>query len=270
MSENVLQVKKLYIDSRYRTNDSLSDSNFRVQLGRNIYLPDNCIMHIENCVIPHSWYTIEAGINDIMYLKVNSTCRTITIPSTNYIGSELTTVLQNALTAAFPGLFTVSYNLTINKITITISSGSFKILTDSELATYLNNTWTGPAYDANSPNSCNDIITNRTINNNSPTSPFVSGMLNLQGFRAVYVSSSNLSNFNTLGPRGENDIIKKVLTTSDFGYLIIDQVVSDHDWLDCSRMTLNTIDFQIRDVKGNFINFRDSPVSFTIVFTIKQ
>ena len=235
MSENVLQVKKLYIDSRYRTADSVSDSSFRIQLGRNIYLPDNCIFHIENCVIPRSWYTIEAGINDIMYLKVNSTCSTITIPSTNYIGSELTTVIQSALTAAFPGLFTVSYNLAINKMTIAIASGSFKILTDSELASYLNNTWTGPAYDSNSPNSCNDIITNRTISSNSPTSPFVSGMLNLQGFRAVYISSSNLSNFNTLGPRGENDIIKKVLTTSDFGYLIVDQVVSDHDWLDCSR-----------------------------------
>ena len=95
-------------------------------------------------------------------------------------------------------------------------------------------------------------------------------MINLQGFRAVYLSSSNLSNFNTLGPRGENDIIKKVMTTSDFGYLIIDQVVSDHDWLDCSRMTLNTIDFQIKDVKGNYINFRDSPLSFTKVFSIKQ
>ena len=94
-------------------------------------------------------------------------------------------------------------------------------------------------------------------------------MLNLQGFRAVYISSSNLSNFNTLGPRGENDIIKKVLTNSDFGYLVIDQVVSDHDYLDCSRMTLNTIDFQIRDVKGNLVPFHDSPVAFIIVFSLK-
>jgi hypothetical protein len=268
MSE-ALQVKKIYVDSRYRTTDSVSDSNFRIQLGRNIYLPDNCIMHIENCVIPHSWYTIETGLNDTMYLRVNSTCKTATIPSANYTGNELTIALQAALNVAFSGVFTVSYSLNTNKITISGNS-AFKILTDSELATYLSNTWTGPSYDPNSPNSCNDIITNRTIKDNSSTSPFVSGMINLQGFRAVYLSSSNLSNFNTLGPRGENDIIKKVMTTSDFGYLIIDQVVSDHDWLDCSRMTLNTIDFQIKDVKGNYINFRDSPVSFTIVFSIKQ
>ena len=102
----------------------------------------------------------------------------------------------------------------------------------------------------------------------TPSSPWVSGMLNLQGFRSVYISSSTLSNYDTLGPQGENSIIKKVITNADFGYLVIDQVVSDHDYLGCARMTLNTIDFQLRDVRGNFIPLHDSPVSFTIVFTI--
>ena len=70
-----------------------------------------------------------------------------------------------------------------------------------------------------------------------------------------------------MGPQGENSIIKKVLTSSDYGYIIIDQVVSDHDYLACGKMSLNTIDFQIRDAKGNFIPFHDSPVSFTVVFS---
>jgi hypothetical protein len=93
-------------------------------------------------------------------------------------------------------------------------------------------------------------------------------MLNLQGFRSLYISSSTLSNYDTLGPRGENSIIKKVITNADFGYLIVDQSVSGHDYLGCSRMTLNSIDFQIRDVKGDLIPLHDSPVSFTIVFTV--
>ena len=269
-----LEVKKLYIDSRYRTVDSNSDSDFKIQLGRNIFLPDNCVMHIENFSCAHSWYSIESGMNDRMYLKVvqNSgiTYNIITIPSTNYTGTELVAVLQPALNYYHPGLFTVSYNISVNRITIAIASGSFKVLTDSELATRLNNTWAGFTYDSTAPGSCNDIITNRTINNNNPTVPFISGMLNLQGFRGLYLSSSNLSNYNTLGPQGENLIIKKILTNSDFGYLIIDQVVSDHDYLACGRMTLNTIDFQIRDVKGNLIPFHDSPVSFTVVFSLES
>ena len=274
MSSTSLAVKKIYIDSRYRTTDSNSDSDFKIQLGRNLYLPEDTIMHIENVVMSHSWYTIEAGINDKMYFQViqgsTTTCNVITIPSTNYSGSELVTVIQSTLNYYYPSLFTVTSNLTKNTIVINISSGFFKVLTDSELATKLNSTWTGPGYTSSAPTSCNDVITNRTINYNNSISPFISGMLNLQGFRSVYISSSNLSNFNTLGPQGEQNIIKKVATNSDFGYLIIDTIVSDHDWLDCGRMTLNTIDFQIKDVKGNFVNFRDCPVSFTVVFSLQK
>ena len=49
---NTLPIKKIFVDSRYSTNDSTSDSDFKIQLGRNIFLPDDCIMHIEHVVIP--------------------------------------------------------------------------------------------------------------------------------------------------------------------------------------------------------------------------
>ena len=272
---NILPIKKIYVDSRYRTADSSSDSDFRIQLGRNIFLPDDCIMHIENVVIPHSWYTIEKGINDCMYFQVtqgtSTSFYTITIPSTNYIGTTLQPILQAALNTAYPGLFAVTYNTNQNNMMISISANNtFKVLTDYELSTYVNNTWTGPSYDSNNPTSCNDVITNRTSYLHTSINPFISGCINLQGSRSVYLSSSNLSNFNTLGARGENTIIKKIVTFSDFGYLIVSDLESDHDYLDCSRMTLNTIDFQLSDVKGNVIPFHDSPVSFTIVFASKS
>ena len=161
-----LPIKKIYVDSRYSTIDSVSDSDFKIQLGRNIFLPDDCIMHIENVVISHSWYTIEKGINQRMYLKVvqgiSATYTIITIPATNYIGSSLQTVLQSALNTAYPGLFTVTYSTLQNNIMISITNGNtFHVLTDYELSTYLNNTWAGESYDASNPASCNDIITNR-------------------------------------------------------------------------------------------------------------
>ena len=255
-----LEVQKIFIDSRYRTATSKSDSDFSIQLGRNIFLPEKCICHIEHCVIPHSWYTIEEGINDTMYYTVsgNTTNNTATIPSTNYTGASLVAALNLVLTNGL----TASYDINTNKIIISSSQvGSFMILTDYDLQ---------HQYGLTSTNSCNDIITNRTTKINYPNSPWVSGMINLQGFRAVYISSSTMSNYNTLGAQGENSIIKKVITDSDFGYLIIDQIVSDHDYLNVERLSLNTIDFQIRDVRGNFIPFHDSPVSFNLVFTIRE
>ena len=106
-------------------------------------------------------------------------------------------------------------------------------------------------------------MANRTVNSGYS---FVSGMLSLNGFRAVYLSSSTLSNYNTVGARGENSIIKKVPVNADFGYQIIDLMVSDHDYLSVERMTWSTSDFQVKDVKGNLVPFRGSPISFTIKF----
>jgi hypothetical protein len=207
-----------------------------------------------------------------MYLKVTLSgsppaYTILKIPSTNYTGPSLVTALQTLLNAAYSGIFTVTYNISINTISIAIAFGNtFKILTDTELA----NGWLGPRYDTNNPNSSNDIITNRTPHLNTSTTPWSSGCVNLQGFRAVYIQSSTLSNYNTLGARGENNIIKKVSTTSDFGYLIVTDATTDHDFLPCDKMTLCTIDFRITDVKGNEIPFHDSPVSFNIVFSIQD
>ena len=258
-----LEIKKIYVDSRYCTADSTDDSDFKIQLARNIYLPEKCIMHIENIVMSHSWYTIESGINDQMYVKYGDICFRMTIPSTNYTGASLAAAIASQI-----GLnFVVTYDLNKNTLTM-INSQTFKILTDAELATGLNNTWTGPTYNWTTPNSCNDIITNRRINTQVGGAPFVSGMLNLNGFRALYISSSTLSNYNTLGPKGENNIIKKIPVNADFGYICVDQHVSDHDFLPVERMTLNTVDFQVRDVRGNLVPFHGSPISFTIVFSL--
>ena len=254
-----LEVKKIYVDSRYCTPDSSSDSDFKIQLARNIYLPERTVMHIENITLPHAWYSIETGINNLLYVKLGTTCFIATIPSTNYIGSSFAT----AMTTALGNGFTVSYEVNTNRLTIS-NSQSFKILTDVELASGLNGAWTGPVYNWSSPSSSNDVIANRTSNSGFS---FVSGMLSLNGFRAVYISSSTLSNYNTVGARGENNIIKKVPVNADFGYQVIDQMVSDHDYLSVERMTLSTIDFQVKDVKGNFIPFKGSPISFTIKFS---
>ena len=39
-----LEVKKIFVDSRHSTVDSASDSDFRIQLGRNIFLPENAFI----------------------------------------------------------------------------------------------------------------------------------------------------------------------------------------------------------------------------------
>ena len=197
-----------------------------------------------------------------MYVSLGSSCFIATIPSKKYNGASLATTLTSALGRGF----TVSYNFKANKLTMS-NGQTFKVLTDAELATGLNGAWTGPVCSWSTRNSCTDRITNRTTNSDNT---FTSGMLNLNGFSAVYISSASISSYNTVGPKGKNSIIKKVPVNADFGYICIDQHVSDHDFLPVERMTLNTIDFQVRDVKGDIIPFHESPISFTIAFSLKD
>ena len=71
MAQQNLPLKK-YIDSKYATEDSISTSNFRVQLPRTCQLPDNCVFYITDVCIPHSWKTVEGGVNDTLYMmRVN-------------------------------------------------------------------------------------------------------------------------------------------------------------------------------------------------------
>ena len=277
-----LPCKKIYVDSRYMTSDSVSTTNFKFQLPRNIYLPQNTVFYLEDVCIPHSWHTVETDFNDTLYVHyTNSTSQTDTlyimqIPSTNYVGATLGTVIQGILRTIDPS-FTVVYDV-INhciRIQITNVAAVFSIPTDEELQTWYvrPNRPFNINYDqtinTSNLNSWNDLIGNTAGVSGFYTSgsPYTSGMLDLLSIRNIFISSPNLGSFSTMGARGESNIIKKVPVSSDFGYLIIDSFTSTHDFLDCSRLTLGTIEFSLRDVKGAYVPLHGGHVSFSIVFS---
>ena len=264
-----LPIKKIYVDSRFSTPDSVSNTNFRIQLNRTVSLPKHTVFYIENFVCSHSFYTIETGINDSLYMKINNNFYIIKIQTANYNGTTFAAQLQTQLNA-ISSIFTVVFNVNQNNLTISCTNpNTFCIYTDADLATKIANTWTGPSYTASSPHSCNDILnSNFTISPQfNSTNPYTSGALEMLAFRNLYLTSPNLSSYSTMGARGEMNIIKKIPVSSDFGYLIIDSFTSTHDWLDGSNLTLNSLEFVLKDVKGNVIPLHGSHVSFSIVFS---
>ena len=50
--QDKIPFKKIYIDSKYATSDSISTSNFRVQLPQTCQLPDNCVFIFATFVFP--------------------------------------------------------------------------------------------------------------------------------------------------------------------------------------------------------------------------
>jgi len=277
-----LPLKKIYVDTRYRTPDSISTSNFKIELPYTVEMPNNSTFYITDISIEHSWLTVETGINDTMYIRALSYAGQqqqlfdviIVLPSQNYTGSTLAAAIQSSLNtqleAGLP-VFTAVYNANPNTITINnVQNFYFQILTDPELATKLNNTWTGPTYDPTNPRSANDLL--RNYAGTSPVygkdkGPYTSGFLDLQPIRNIFISSPNLGSFTTLGSKGEANIICKVPVNADFGYLVLCNIIAAHDFLNCSRQVLRTLEFHLKDVKGNYIPLHGGHCSFSIVFS---
>ena len=61
--------RRIVIDSRYKTADSLSNADFNVQLPYPVQLPAGTRMYADAVSLSHSWGTIEAGKNDRLYVE---------------------------------------------------------------------------------------------------------------------------------------------------------------------------------------------------------
>ena len=292
----MLPVKKIYVDSKFKTSDRKSTSDFKFELKESVLLPTNTIAYIDNICIPHSWHSIEQDVNDKLYIQVTNSsqlasskaneCRIIVLTPGNYnistLASEIQTKANNAFaSSAIPTHFNISPNLVDNTIIINpaVSSVEFKILRDYDLINGLPDTidvagnpwsssWTGPSFDANNTQDINDMINNFAGPSIFATTitPFKSSYVDLQYNKNVYLHSPNLSSFSTCGVLGERTVLKKIPVNVGNNEMIIDNITSSSDWLDCSKMTLRTLQFQIKNVKGQTIPLHNTNVSFSIVF----
>jgi hypothetical protein len=66
----MLPFKKIYIDSRFKTSDSASHTDFKYDLGMSVNMPDGAHFYVDDVNIPNSWYSIEKGMNSKMYIRV--------------------------------------------------------------------------------------------------------------------------------------------------------------------------------------------------------
>lgn len=245
----------------FKIADSYSDAQFKFELKESVQLPDKCVCCVVDLVIPHSWYNVEEDLSN------TTTDHNIALEVQNHTFDSLKNALQASLDAAFgSNAFTVTKNDRSGIITVTIEAQSDgKIFTDAELQG--NIIWYGASYDSINLMSANEVLGNVTpqIGVTVKTS-----LVDLQRYHNIYLSSPTLSSYSTLGPRGENNIIKKVPVTSDYGSLIFDSVVASHDWVNVSNILLKTLEFRLSDAYGRTIDFNGIPVSFSLIFMIQD
>ena len=272
------KIKKIYVDSRYKTSDSVSNSDFKFELKEPIDVPDNTVCYIDDICIPHSWYTIE-DYNNKLYVDAtlqdfSLTSAVLTIPEGNYTATNLASTLQPVLQTMFLNEnYTATYNTARGTITIT-ANRSFRIFTDEQVVQLTNSIgvqfpgWVDQnnqptTVDVNNLMSVNEIL--RNSENKPAEQEFETGFIDLLNVHNIYIHCPNIGHYNCIGVRGENSIVKKVPVSSSFGYLILDSVVAPHDKIDVSRQTLKTMHFTLKNVHGNTINLHGANCSLSLI-----
>lgn len=277
----MLPIKKIYVDSRHRTADSESSSNFKVELPYSITLPDNTVFFITDICIPHVFRLIEKDVNDRVYFVytapgvggVNNIFYNYGVLAPGgYSGENLATAIQNAMNSnrepGFSISFAVSWDASSYSLSVSCSGSgtSFKFLTNAEVVSREIRNMYGKSLDPANLNSANDILkidTPMKFYNAGET--FNTDFVRLQPISNVYLTSPNFGSFDTLSSFS-NNVIKKIPVNVPYGYMIIDQSAATNDFLNCSKQTLRTIEFHLKDSRGRYINMHGMNISFSIVF----
>ena len=285
------KIKKVFVDSMYKTNDSVSNSDFKFELKEALDLRDDTVCYIDDIPIPHTWYTIEGNLNNTLYTittqmepGVNPTWYhplAPEIPPGNYTGTSLARALQTELEIAEPDFQIVC---TYDNATGSITIRSSNVLLFSILSDYQVQTTTIPYFviwkdrigndryvDLHNLKSLNDVIRNSNNSEHHPlttvgVSEFGTGFTDLLNVHSIYIHSTNLGHYSSIGVRGENTIIQKVPVSSSFVYLIMDSVVAQHDKTDVSRQLVKTLIPSLKNVHGNVVNLHAANVSFSMIF----
>ena len=69
----MLPVKKIYIDSKFRTPSSKSPSNCIIDLKESFGMPEDAVFTCDDVIIPHSWYFITTNNNKLFLQLAGST-----------------------------------------------------------------------------------------------------------------------------------------------------------------------------------------------------
>ena len=275
-----LKYRKVYIDTRYKTEDSKSNSDFYFELPETLVCPQGTVFYMSSISIPHSWTTIEPGLNSRLYFFIfnkidNSNFSFIVYLSDgNYIGTDLAAEIKTKMNAAtgavnapFSNLFNVVYDIKTNTIQILITDNNmaFYILTPKDLNDRLAGLF-DVNYEKNNTFDCNEILGN--LEGNSAeydiNKPFRSNYLNMQPIRNLYLHSS-IGTYTTVAkrPNGyDNTIINHIAVNSNFNEMIFDELNTSNDWLECGGQTLKKLDFQLKTAKGEIVPLHGVNMSF--------
>ena len=249
--------RKLYIDSRYRSSGTHSDFTF--QLAQSIEVPLGMVAIVDTVSVPNVFMTVDDSRNKLYLQLFGANPRDVVLTLTNgmYNGVTLANELQAQLLALGIGDFTVVYGTATGQLTITYThpadASVFRIRGRS--AAY--------PYDALEVLGF-DITDGRVIYSDAEDT--LPNHVDIAGTRILYLCSSNLGHYSSLGPRGESDIIRAVYVDASNGSYIVDRLANPFEFIECAGQQLQSLRFSLKDGNGQTVDMRGRSISFSVIF----
>jgi hypothetical protein len=270
---------KLYVDSRFRTVDSASGSDFTIELLEPIALPPECKCRITNLTVPFSWYSVEE-LNQFLYMSEKNASneqvyRVIVLPPGQYDGPRLATAIGSGMNAnSIYG--TTPYNVTYSDQRGTISIAA--LAPGREFTLYDDITLRGldpwPFSGGGSPQQPRSFNRNLRLTQTqsfNAASPYTSEFVDLLGIKVLYLTSRSLGNLSNVGPRiGQRTCLASMPVTSSFGYVAVQDTHSGElQDTECGSQLLKRLDFTLEDATGAVVPLHGLDCSFTLSFDVR-
>ncbi len=280
-----LRVRRLYIDSRFRSTGTVDD--FEIQLQEGIELPTNCHAYLSEWTGTVSWETVSAS-NQQLYLSENGsglTHRIAQVPTGPYDSESLRVAVQDALNLGKPpgiGVYSVTRTSSAGATStaslgsaafrfysIALSSGTFSVVPDVllENPAWKSGVWSaggGPDYDILAARSTNELF--QFSDGLEYKTSHVSSFIDLRSKHSVFLHSS-IGNSDSMSVSGLRSILGKIPVDSPYGSLIHYQhTASPFDTTSVGPTFLQRPRFYLRDARNQRINMGKGHWSATIVF----
>jgi len=273
------------VDSRFRTSGTSTDC--RVQLPTSVNFPENTVCYVSMVSLPHSWYNVEEGVSDKLYVIETRTvsgaqqkrCRALTIPAGKYTSLTLPTQIATALntnTSLTGCSYAVDYVSSRGILRIQLSgtdgTARFRLPSEDEISStaWKSAEWTGnaDAYNTFEPDTMGDLL--RLPATSSATTLMETGLLDVSPIQVLYLRS-NLASFDTWGPRGEQDIVQMLQVTSSYGYVLhYTANGATEEFFPVTRGTFLEISFRLTNSRGRVIDLHGGQMAVELTFASEK
>lgn len=240
-----LRFSRVIVDSRFRT--SGSSSNFTYDLKEPLDLPPGTHAVVADALIPHSWYTIEAGVNDKVKYEIGASSYTATIAEGSYDADELKTALQAALNSSSPATYTFSSNYvkSKNELNISISPST---------------NWN---FVQNQPTNADGVIGIDETNSQPSSTQFA--YPDVRNVHQVLIEA-DLGQVEVLTPIGAAPVVKRIPITTLHGQVMHYEGYHVADRIRVGGQLISRLNIRLTTVDGRELNLHGSNVSFSILF----